>query len=341
MNKRLALVGIVLIGVCAIFFTQNKHDVYYKNIEQVPHINQKNAQPLLFVGDIMLGRHVETLAKRHRDELFMFASTTEYLKQHVTIANLEGPIPDDHAQTPINGFSFSFASSTPRILKLGGIQAVSLANNHMFDKGRSGYEETKEALGQGGVAHFGGYSPTADDYFETKLGTTTVVVYGITMIATGWDESQALNVTEKLRKELPQAHLIAYLHWGDEYVTQNIYQRAFAHKLIDRGVDTIIGAHPHVVQGVELYKEKPIFYSLGNFIFDQYWRSDLEDGYMVRISSLDSGIRYELVPVRSSRSIPAIATESARLRILDHIAKQSDMVLVDSIRKGYIDITTK
>lgn len=336
MNKRLALVGIVLIGVCAIFFTQNKHDVYYKNIEQVPHINQKNAQPLLFVGDIMLGRHVETLAKRHGDELFMFASTTEYLKQHVTIANLEGPIPDNHVQTPINGFSFSFASSTPRILKLGGIQAVSLANNHMFDKGRSGYEETKEALGQGGVAHFGGYSPTADDYFETKLGTTTVVVYGITMIATGWDESQALNVTEKLRKEFPQAHLIAYLHWGDEYLTQNIYQRAFAHKLIDRGVDTIIGAHPHVVQGVELYKEKPIFYSLGNFIFDQYWRNDLEDGYMVRLSADKEYLVYEIIPVHSMRSVPSIATGIKKEQILNDIRIQSDEALHSGIELGKI-----
>jgi poly-gamma-glutamate synthesis protein (capsule biosynthesis protein) len=332
---------IATLGIVSLFFIS--YEVLHEEANHTSkHIaSTKETPPLLFVGDIMLGRHVETLAKRYGDELFMFASTTEYLKQHITIANLEGPIPEDHVQTPVNGFSFSFASSTSRILKLGGIQAVSLANNHMFDKGRNGYEETKQALEQGGVAHFGGYSPTTDDYFETKLGTTTVVVYGITMIATGWDESQALNVTEKLRKEHPQAHLIAFLHWGDEYVTQNIYQRAFTHKLIDRGVDTIIGAHPHVVQGVELYKEKPIFYSLGNFIFDQYWRSDLEDGYMVRISSLDSGIRYELVPVRSSRSMPAIATESARLRVLDDIAKQSDVVLVDSIKKGYIDITTK
>ncbi len=289
--------------------------------------------PILFTGDIMLGRFVETLSVRQENDLFPFASTSEYLKSHITIANLEGPIPKMHEATPINGFSFSFPTSTPSILRRGGITVVSLANNHMFDHGRAGYEETKVALDAGKISHFGGYSPSTDDYFETKVGTTTVIVYGITMIATGWDETQALQVTEKLRSEHPQAHLIAFLHWGDEYLTQNIYQRAFAHKLIDRGVDTIIGSHPHIPQGIEVYQGKPIFYSLGNFIFDQYWRDKVEDGYMVRMNSIDE---YEIVPIHSSYSIPSIADGSIRDQILLDIANQSPEELRANIISGVI-----
>lgn len=291
--------------------------------------------PLLFTGDIMLGRFVETLAGRKGDNLYAFASTTDYLKSHIAIANLEGPIPSVHEPTPVNGFTFSFPSSTPSVLKRGGVTAVSLANNHMFDHGRIGYEETKVALDKGSVDHFGGYSPTTDDYFETKLGTTTVIVYGITMIATGWDEAQAVKVTEKIRAQHPNAHLIAFLHWGDEYLTQNIYQQAFAHKLIDRGVDAIIGSHPHVVQGIEVYNGKPIFYSLGNFIFDQYWRDKVEDGYMVRMSSIDE---YEIVPIHSERSVPSIATGSVRDQILMDIAKQSPQELRAHIITGAIQL---
>lgn len=289
--------------------------------------------PLLFVGDVMLGRFVETLATRKGDDLFAFASTTDYLKAHITIANLEGPIPNKHTLTPIDGFSFSFPSSTPSILKRGGITAVSLANNHMFDKGRTGYEETKIALDKEGVEHFGGYSPTTNDYFETKLGTTTVIVYGITMIATGWNEAQALQVTEKLRSAHPDAHLIAFLHWGDEYLTQNIYQRAFAHKLIDRGMDTILGSHPHIVQGIEVYNGKPIFYSLGNFIFDQYWRDKVEDGYMVRMKSVNE---YEIIPIYSETSVPSIATGNIRDRVLSDIAQQSPEDIRQNIVSGSI-----
>jgi len=296
------------------------------------------AKPLLFVGDIMLGRYVETLSLKAKDELYPFTQIRDFLKQHTAIGNLEGPIPDVHKPTPINGFSFSFPSSTPRILQEGGITAVSLANNHMFDQGRSGYEETKVALSAGGISHFGGYAPTTDDYFETKLGDKKVLIYGITMIATGWDESQAYEVTEKLRSEHPDAYLMAYIHWGDEYVTQNRYQRAFAHGLIDRGVNAIIGAHPHVVQGVEVYGGSPIFYSLGNFIFDQYWSKATEDGIAVSLVEKAGAYRYEIIPIRQTRSIPAIATGTKYQQILDDVAKQSDEVIQKSVGLGFLEI---
>jgi poly-gamma-glutamate capsule biosynthesis protein CapA/YwtB (metallophosphatase superfamily) len=295
--------------------------------------------PLLFVGDVMLGRYVETLMAKSGNELYAFEGVKDYLKQHVTIANLEGPIPSTHKPTPINGMSFSFPSSSPRILKEGGMTAVSLANNHMFDRGAHGYEETKQALGAGNVAHFGGYTPTEDDYFKTTLGDKEVIVYGITMIATGWDEAQAMEVTKKVRKQHSDAHLIVFIHWGDEYKTQNIYQRAFAHTLIDSGVDTIIGSHPHIIQGVEVYKGKPIFYSLGNFIFDQYQEPRLEDGMMVRMDITDKEYVYDIIPIHSSRSVPTIATSTKRSQILQSISKQSDSGLQAAILEGKLHIS--
>jgi len=301
-------------------------EVVFKDTTQIP--------PLLFVGDIMLGRYVETLSIQAKNSLYPFKDIQEFLKQHTTIANLEGPIPNNHVSTPINGMSFSFPSSTPNILKVGGIAAVSLANNHAFDKGRSGWEETKKNLDIEGVAHFGGYSPTEEDYFETSVGDEKVIVYGITMIATGWDEVQALEVTKKLRSEHKDAYLIAFLHWGNEYKTQNIYQRVFAHALIDSGVNAIIGTHPHVVQGIEMYKEKLIFYSLGNFIFDQYWQSNLEDGLAVKLSRGTSTYDYELIPIHSTRSVPSIATSTKRDQILSTIAKQSDPRFREEILRG-------
>lgn len=296
-------------------------------------------KPLLFTGDIMLGRYVETLSNKTQDEMYPFSGMGDFLKQRVVVSNLEGPIPDTHEPTPVNGFSFSFPSSTPRVLKTAGVTAVSLANNHMFDKGVSGWEETKRALDAEKVSHFGGYAPTEADYFETKLGKTTVVVYGITMIAAGWNESQAIEVTKKLRTERPEAYLIAYLHWGDEYVTQNRYQRAFARKLIDSGVDAIIGSHPHVVQGIEIYKGRPVFYSLGNFIFDQYWRKDVEDGLLIKLIEKELSYEYTLIPIRSIRSIPRIATSTERDRILEAVSKQSEDPFRKDILQGSLRIS--
>lgn len=298
-----------------------------------------NAQPILFVGDIMLGRYVETLGERYGNPAFVFASTTELLESHTTIANLEGPIPKEHVPTPINGFRFSFPLYVPALLQANGIAAVSLANNHMFDYGEDGWEDTKRALNQSNVVHFGGYAPTQEDYFATTLGGKQVIVYGITMIATGWDEEQALLVTNKIRKEHPDAYLIAFLHWGDEYVTQNEYQQSFAHKLIDRGVDTIVGSHPHVVQGVEVYKGKPIFYSLGNFIFDQYWDSNVEKGYVLEIKDSGKEYVYTLIPIQSSHSIPHVADEKDREIILNSIASQSSSELQSAIQSGTVTLS--
>lgn len=315
----------------------SKSDTYTATSTKVVK-STPSAKPILFVGDIMLGRYVETLSNRAGDDLYPFRNTEGFLKDHITIGNLEGPIPETHKPTPVNGFSFSFPSSTPRILKDAGVTAVTLANNHMFDQGRSGWQETKAALDAQGVFHFGGYSPAEDDYFETILGDTKVIVYGITMIATGWDEAQALAVTKKLHDEHPDAYLVAFLHWGDEYKTQTQYQRTFAHKLIDNGVGAVIGSHPHIVQGIETYQGKPIFYSLGNFVFDQYWRSDLEDGFAVELTKSKGGFVYTLIPVHSMQSVPSVATSTKRDSILSSINLQSDLTLKDAVLTGRLEI---
>lgn len=331
------LLGLSIMAGFVIVYDSSLDSVYvasFHKIRDATETTKATSTPLLFTGDIMLGRYVETLAKRSGDELYAFKNVQEYLKQHVTIANLEGPIPDKYVPTPINGFSFALPPSSPHLLKEGGVTAVTLANNHMFDKGKDGYEQTKQSLDTEGIFHFGGYAPTEDDYFETKLGTTTVIVYGITMIATGWNETQAIEVTKKLSSEHPKAYLIAFLHWGNEYKTQNAYQRAFAHSLIDNGVDAVIGSHPHIVQGVELYDGKPIFYSLGNFIFDQWWKDGLEDGLMVSVSDTGKNLLYELVPIHSSHSVPSIATSTTRDRILSSVSRQSDDSLKELILQG-------
>ena len=94
--------------------------------------------------------------------------------------------------------------------------------------------------------------------------------------------------------------IIANVHWGVEYTHYfNDHQQDIAHQLIDSGVDMIIGHHPHVVQGMEVYNSKPIFYSLGNFIFDQYFSKETQEGLGVGITINDSGADLYLFPYQS------------------------------------------
>jgi poly-gamma-glutamate synthesis protein (capsule biosynthesis protein) len=79
--------------------------------------------------------------------------------------------------------------------------------------------------------------------------------------------------------------LIVFTHWGTEYVpTQNNDQRAMARLAIDTGADLVVGAHPHVIQPNEVYRDKPIIYSLGNFIFDEMWSDDVRTGEVLALT---------------------------------------------------------
>jgi poly-gamma-glutamate synthesis protein (capsule biosynthesis protein) len=314
-----------------IFIQKEKPDTWYRAV--VPINDSISATPLLFTGDVMLGRYVEKAINEKGIEYLFGERVDELLALHTAIVNLEGPIPKRHVKTPINGFQFSFPTSTVDILNKHSIEAVSLANNHSLDWGTSGYIHTKKVLDDVGISNFGAYSETVPEYFETKLGTTTVIVYGINMISSTWNMARAIEVTKQLRQEHGSAHLIAFIHWGEEYHhNQSVVQRELAHKLIDSGVDTIIGSHPHVVQGIEEYKGKYVFYSLGNFIFDQYFSKETQEGYMLSIDMKGSSIMYTLIPIISVRSKVMVASSTQADSIAQTIADNSSEELRDTIK---------
>ena len=338
MKKVIFLVVFLFISLVAylVYASSFPLPVYVaEKIQEFREYQEVKVTPLLFVGDIMLGRYVENL--KNKEGLDPFGDTTNFLKAHLTIANLEGPIPKIHKPTPSNGFSFSFASSTGKNIKDHGIQVVSLSNNHSLDQGVSGYENTKAVLDKEGVSHFGGYTSRELDYFETKLGTTTVIIFGINTISTTWKEQTMLDFVTFLRGKYPSAYLISFIHWGNEYtLKQGESQRELAYKLIDKGVNVIVGSHPHVVEGVEIYKNAPIFYSLGNFIFDQYFSEETQEGYLLAIDKQKGDYIFSFTPVVSKQSKTDIANEGMSKKILETILQSSDQNLHKSIKEGKI-----
>jgi poly-gamma-glutamate synthesis protein (capsule biosynthesis protein) len=159
------------------------------------------------------------------------------------------------------------------------------------------------------------------------------------MVSLTWNEDKALEVTKSLEAAYPQALLVAFIHWGNEYdLMQGEVQRSLAHKLIDAEVDTIIGSHPHVVQGVEVYKNAPIFYSLGNFIFDQYFEKNVERGLMVEINIEGNNVIYKLIPAGSNRSQVFIADGELKKEILNTILSSSEESIKENIKKGELTI---
>jgi poly-gamma-glutamate synthesis protein (capsule biosynthesis protein) len=292
---------------------------------------------LLFVGDVMMGRNVELLMDQKGD-LYPFEHISEFFKDSdMVVANLEGPVLSNHTRTPSQSFSFNFHTRIPGILRSHNIQIVSLANNHTYDHGRLGYEETAKHVKDAGILPVGHPFAFSDTYItRTTVGSQKFVLLGFNITNPNFDYAKAKTFVQGITKTSDEK-LIAMVHGGEEYkLVSNASQKNFYRGLIDVGVDLIIAHHPHVVQEVELYKNKLIFYSLGNFIFDQYFSKDTQQGLTVKASFTKATTTYELIPVKSVRSQAMLMNEKEKTTFLNALANRSSKNIQELIKEGSI-----
>lgn len=254
----------------------------------------------------MLGRYVRTLIDRHGAD-HIFQKFRPHFTDHpydMVVANLEGPIvinPVYHQ----SGTTFGFPQDTAKIIQQNHITAVSLANNHILDRSEKGREETKKFLTEAGVEFFDN-----NNILIKKINGQSFAFIGFHDATKRLDEHAAARLIKKYAADADR--VIVSIHWGEEYKkTPNIRQKNLAHLFIDSGADLIIGHHPHVPQTRENYKGAEIFYSLGNFIFDQYWSDATQRGLAVAVewpSSLSPPIlsppSFIELPLTLYKSIP-------------------------------------
>ncbi len=299
---------------------------------------KKDKESILFLGDIMLGRYVEKIGNRDGfSSLFvhvapLFASST------YVIGNLEGASPKIHEKTPSGGFRFSFNDDALRALSVHRITGVSLANNHTFDTGRNGYAETTQKLTELGIASFGHALFYKLDYITSVVNGVPISITGLNVITPEFKEADTISGLQKVCEEIGENPLLLFLHAGAEYRDmQSGYQVTLARKIIDETcVRTIIGSHPHVVQGIEKYKGRFIFYSLGNFIFDQYFSKETMEGFILKLEIKDGKFMFTLLPTVSKSSVPYLAEGDIKADILERIMKSSTEEIRSHIINGKV-----
>jgi len=236
------------------------------------------------VGDIMLGGSaMGTFEKSGYD--YPFDETAPYFRAgDVNFANLETPVTREGE--PIAGKQFTFRMSPDAVPSLAkvGFNLLSLANNHIMDYGEKGLAQTLSIL----RAYHVGFSGAGPNEAQARLPAVirvkgkkiALLAYSAVLPASfyaGKDRAgTAFAFEESLRSDIPLARkesdfLIVSFHWGRELQSfPEEYQIRLAHRAIDLGADLIVGHHPHVLQGIEVYQGRPIFYSLGNFAFSSY-----------------------------------------------------------------------
>lgn len=281
---------------------------------------------LVFVGDIMLARHVDFLGKQAKNEDYPFLKIKDFLATaDFTIGNLEGPIIKDYFIVPNNTVRFSFAPNKAKVLAGVGFDYLSQANNHTNDPKLGAETETKEYLAKNNIIGFGQNKNSGQDKaVRVSKNGQEINLFGLYDFGGDFDETKALdNISQQVEENVLD---IVFVHWGVEYNTQHSRgQEILAHKLIDSGIDLIIGHHPHVVQDIEQYKKKYIFYSLGNFIFDQYFSVNTQQGLALKLILDATENRIELYPVDIKLAQASLMAEGDKIKFLENLKQNSKL----------------
>lgn len=293
-----------------------------------------------FTGDIMLGRNVEKLSNTF-GTAYPYALLPQVSSTTALVGNFEASIPIKHVSAQSGTFSFSVDKKFIPPLHDYGFDFVSLANNHSYDHGTKNFEHTNQALKEEHIKTFGDQVNQASSTIEfVEVGDATIALVGVYAVYArpSLDELSTLLTRAKFGSDIQ----IVYVHWGDEYEPiHNAFQESLAYDLIDLGADAVIGHHPHVIQDIGLYKNAPIFYSLGNFIFDQYFSEEVQTGLVVTLTPEQGNLSFSLSGVTSlvSRSQPKKMNETEQMELLHTLAKRSDTNLQEMIRKSLLTFT--
>lgn len=274
-----------------------------------------------FVGDILLDRGVRKFIEtRGADSLFAPEIDSLFAVSNIVIGNLECPATS--IISPVNKrFIFRAEPEWLQVLYEHGITHLNMANNHTMDQGRRGLADTERQIREHGMIPLG-YGTSIVESIEPKLiAETPRKVYLITSLrvpSENWayldsvpcvSESEISVIesqVDSLKRLDSKCFVIVMLHWGTEHVeTPSYYQAHNARCLVDAGADCIVGHHPHTLQTSEMYKGVPIFYSIGNFIFDLTKPINTRAAVVTASITVDTAW-FSLIPISIDNCVPRL-----------------------------------
>jgi Bacterial capsule synthesis protein PGA_cap len=241
----------------------------------------------------------------------------------LAIANFENPAPDAF-RWHTKGTIFSADPGIIKGVAAAGFDWVGLANNHIGDQGRKGVLQTIQNVERYDLAHAGAgkdaaaaRTPSMFEFGETKVAILAYDAiykpYHATSTVGGSAAFSVKNVTADVKKARKAGAdvVIVFPHWGIEYrYAPTPTQRTQAHAIIDAGADMIIGNHAHYAAAMEAYKGKPIWYALGNFVFDQTWSEPTMEGITLELT-------FDGSELAQARLRPHLILDKAQPNLLD------------------------
>jgi poly-gamma-glutamate synthesis protein (capsule biosynthesis protein) len=275
---------------------------------------------VVVVGDIMLGGPPERMMQRGQDPFKGFAQV--FKDADVRLGNLECVVSDKGEAEPDKPNVFRVDPRAMRFISRH-FDAVGLANNHSGDYGPVAFADMLKRLRQAGVGMYGG-----GDNLAQAHQPFIIEKKGVRIAVLGFNEFQprsfeadhdrpgiAWSEDEQVLRDIAWARgpgradvVITVMHWGWEDPVANHRQRQLARLMIDAGVDAVIGGHPHLVQDSEVYQGKPIFYSLGNFVFEGFDNPLNNTGLVLTLNISKQGVQnWDVVQAQiDKRGVPRL-----------------------------------
>lgn len=264
------------------------------SVETTPEIIYPEETTIAFTGDILLADNLYAAYLENGVKGFLSDKVYEQLHNaDLTFINEEFPFSDRGSPEPGKEYTYRVPPERVQCFLDMGVDVVSISNNHILDYGQEALLDTFDVLDNAGIDYIGaGKDLTrAKQLIIKEVNGKKIGFLAASRVVPSW-EWYALDETASsaarpgvftayddtaLCEEIAKADsicdfVIVYAHWGIErQETASEYQRIMAKHFIDSGADLVVGSHPHVMQGVEFYKDVPIVYSMGNFLFSNYY----------------------------------------------------------------------
>lgn len=272
---------------------------------------------IIFTGDVLFANAFKTGYDAKGIEGVIEEELLQELRDaDILMVNNEFPFSDQGAPMADKQFTFRCSPSYVTALNEMGVDVVSLANNHTLDYGKAALSDTFTALDAAGIL-YGGAGETVERAEEVQIIEVNGKKYGFLAVSrvipvadwkvensapgifSCYDDTRLVELVQEAKKECD--FLAVYPHWGVEYQAYpEEYQTRIAERCIEAGADVIVGSHTHCLQGVSYISGKPVFYSLGNFIFGQ----SIDRSAIVRVTVDTAGnASYELIPVYAAGGV--------------------------------------
>ena len=319
--------------------------VFYKPAVPTVATDNDDLFTASFVGDIMMGRNVEKVTDRHGKEYpFKYAEPFFRSSDYVT-GNFEAAVTDGNEDEYVKADKFIHLNTdrdSVTALKKMNFSALTVANNHAMDFTEQGILDTKKAFEQENLDLVG----YGENLQEARNNISIQDVNGFKIATLGFtdiygkefpvqrskpgvlttDPTIMLPMVAKAKKQAD--FVMVHMHWGIEYdANPQPRQKKLAEALSEAGADVIIGHHPHVISSVDVYNDTVIFYSLGNFVFDQGWSRTRHSALAQMIFQKDGTARFEVLPMNIREGQPVPLGKSGymqRKKIIQQLTKSSE-----------------